>query len=268
MAYTEATRKADEERKAASEEARKHNYPDTKPLPDPVFDPFDVVFSGEGPHLEFVEVEKTFGHETIRVGEMWIDNDGYRRLTIVPGDRTGAKLWELADKRIPFSLHFEPQTDPYENPWTIEIGSVAFGGMTPSETAEFAQNELSGGCQCEACRTTGPHMSDCAVHGVDVGTPDNARIEYKDCTCRATEPDMICEAHPWRVWPHDDCIGPGMPTSNLQRLLRRKSVVVTERGPGETWLLNLDRFNSEDDIEISPVVGKAILGLIARDEEE
>jgi len=23
--------------------------------------------------------------------------------------------------------------------------------------------------------------------------------------------DMTCEAHPLRVWPHGDCIGPGMP---------------------------------------------------------
>jgi len=27
----------------------------------------------------------------------------------------------------------------------------------------------------------------------------------------ASDSDMTCEAHPLRVWPHDDCIGPGMP---------------------------------------------------------
>ena len=25
------------------------------------------------------------------------------------------------------------------------------------------------------------------------------------------EVDMVCEAHPDREWPHDDCPGPGMP---------------------------------------------------------
>jgi len=41
-------------------------------------------------------------------------------------------------------------------------------------------------------------------------------------------------------------------------------IVITERGPGESWLFNLDCFNGEDDIEITPEFGKAILGLIAK----
>ncbi len=202
MEYTEATRIADEERRVEARESRKHNYPDTKPLPDPVFEPFDVVFKGEGPHLEFVEVEKTFGHEPISVGTMWVDHENYRRLTIRPGDQTGEELWKLADKRIPFSLYFEPQTDPYENPWTIEIGSVAFGGMTPSETAGFTRGGLA-----------------------------------------------------------------GVPSSDLGRMPKRFSIVITER-PGETWLFNLGKYNSEDDIAIPEEVGRAILAQMARDEEE
>jgi hypothetical protein len=42
---------------------------------------------------------------------------------------------------------------------------------------------------------------------------------------------------------------------------------ITER-PGEAWLFNLDRFNSEDDIAIPEEVGRAILAQMARDEEE
>ena len=45
------------------------------------------------------------------------------------------------------------------------------------------------------------------------------------------------------------------------------SVVITER-PDESWLFNLDKYNSEDDVEVSEEVGKAILALMARDEEE
>lgn len=233
MEYTEETRIADEARRAEIEKQRHLNYPSTKALPDAVFEPFDIVFKGSGPHLEFVEVETTFGHQGVSVGEWWED-EKYHRLTIRPGDNTGPILWELADKRIPFSLHFDPRTDPYETQWTIEVGSAMYGGITPSETAKFTLGQLAEGCNCEPCRTTGPHKSDCAVHGVD--TPEG--IVYADangCTCRDTP--------------------------------KRFSIVITER-PGETWLLNLDRFNSEDDIEISEKVGKAILQLMARDEEE
>ena len=49
---------------------------------------------------------------------------------------------------------------------------------------------------------------------------------------------------------------------------KRFSIVITERSPGESWLFNLDRFNSEDDIEISEEVGRAILAQMARDKEE
>ncbi len=80
--------------------------------------------------------------------------------------------------------------------------------------------------------------------------------------------DWICEKHPFFVWPHDDCDGPGMLATNLLELIRisgapMHSIVITER-PGETWLFNLDKYNSEDDIEISPEIAKAILELVAR----
>ncbi len=29
-----------------------------------------------------------------------------------------------------------------------------------------------------------------------------------------SDSDMICEAHPYLRWPHDDCSGPGMPWQN------------------------------------------------------
>ncbi len=274
MAYTEETRRADEARRVENEKNRHLNYPDTKALPDPVFEPFDIVLTGEEPHMEFAEIETTFGHEGIGIGAHWTDDDGFHRITIRPGGDDGEELWKLADKRIPFSLHFEPQTDPYETPWTLEIGSAAYGGMTPSETARFTRGQLAESCQCEPCQTTGPHKSDCAVHGVDTAEG----IVYHDsngCTCR--EPDMICEAHPLKPWPHDDCKGPGMPYSNLERLVqtgmdhlgtpKRFSIVITER-PGEAWLFNLNRFNSADDIAIPEEVGRAILAQMTRDEEE
>jgi hypothetical protein len=236
LEYTEATRHADEVRREEAKKAKRLNYPDTKPLPDPVFEPFDIVLTGEGPHMEFVDIQSTFGHREVKVGEFWTDDDDWHRITIRPGDRTSEELWNLADKRIPFSLHFDPQTDPYETPWTLEIGSAAYGGMTPSETAKFTLDELARSCQCGPCQTTGPHKSDCAVHGVDTA---EGIVYHLDCTCR--EPDI------------------GTP--------KRFSVVITER-PGEAWLFNLDRFNSEDDIEISEEVGRTILALMARDEEE
>lgn len=46
-----------------------------------------------------------------------------------------------------------------------------------------------------------------------------------------------------------------------------QSIVISERGPGESWLFNINQFNSEDDIEITPETGKAILGLIAKAKE-
>jgi len=120
-------------------------YPDTQPLPDPVTESFDIVFAEHevsGPNLRFVEVEKTFGHEGLGIGVWWTDEDGYRRLTIRPGDNTGEMLWRLHDRRIPFSLHFDPQTDLYASEWTIEIGAAAYGGMSPAGAVEFALQEL------------------------------------------------------------------------------------------------------------------------------
>lgn len=81
--------------------------------------------------------------------------------------------------------------------------------------------------------------------------------------------DWICEQHPFFVWPHDDCAGPGMLATSLLELIRLSgapmySIVISERGPDESWLLNLNKYNSEDDIEITPETGKAILGLIAK----
>lgn len=118
------------------------NYPDTKPLPNPFFEPIDIVFAGEGPHLTFVEVETTFGHAGIKAGEWWEDESGYKRLTLRPGEATGQKLLELSDRRIPFSLHFDPQTDPYAGDWTLAIGPDFFGGSTPGEAIENATEPL------------------------------------------------------------------------------------------------------------------------------
>jgi len=28
--------------------------------------------------------------------------------------------------------------------------------------------------------------------------------------------DMVCEQHPDRVWPHDECAGPGMPRADVE----------------------------------------------------
>ena len=36
---------------------------------------------------------------------------------------------------------------------------------------------------------------------------------------------MICEEHPFKEWPHDSCGGPGMPASNLSRLIRESKLV-------------------------------------------
>ena len=44
-----------------------------------------------------------------------------------------------------------------------------------------------------------------------------------------------------------------------------KTLVVTERGPEETWLLNLGVYNDETDVEISEEIGQEILRLQAMD---
>lgn len=201
MEYTEETRLADEARRAEHEKNRPLNYPDTKQLPDPVFEPFDIVFTGSGPHLEFVEAEATFGHHGVKVGTWWTDERGCQRLTIRPGDDTGDLLWRLAERHVPFSLHFDPQTDPYTGDWTFEIADNHFAGGSPSSLLTWMVEEGA-----------------------------------------AAEP------------------GPKPP--------KQFSVVVTEQGPNEPWLFNLDRFNSEDDIAIPEEVGRAILAQMTRDEEE
>ena len=33
-------------------------------------------------------------------------------------------------------------------------------------------------------------------------------------TCGKCADGWICEAHPDKPWPHDDCIGPGVPCEN------------------------------------------------------
>ena len=38
----------------------------------------------------------------------------------------------------------------------------------------------------------------------------------------------VCEEHPLTVWPHDDCAGPGMPVSNIERLLKELEAVSDE----------------------------------------
>ncbi len=141
MEYTEETRRADEERRVENERNRLLNYPDTKQLPDPVFKPFDIVFKGSGPHLEFIEAEATFGHHGIKVGTWWTDESGYQRLTIRPGDDTGSLLWKLAEERVPFSLHFDPQTDPYTGDWTFEIAEKQFEGSDPPGLLAWMLNE-------------------------------------------------------------------------------------------------------------------------------
>jgi hypothetical protein len=45
----------------------------------------------------------------------------------------------------------------------------------------------------------------------------------------------------------------------------KRNLVVTERGPGETWFLNIDKFNDPADIEISEEIGRAILRLQSMD---
>jgi hypothetical protein len=47
----------------------------------------------------------------------------------------------------------------------------------------------------------------------------------------------ICEEHPTLPWPHDDCAGPGMPCSNLARLLKESE----GKGISLTDLLSLHR---------------------------
>ena len=32
--------------------------------------------------------------------------------------------------------------------------------------------------------------------------------------------DMTCEEHPWLEWPHEDCLGPGMPVTASLAMLR------------------------------------------------
>lgn len=63
---------------------------------------------------------------------------------------------------------------------------------------------------------------------VEVEGPDGASISVGEWIDRGNglkvlriprAPDMTCEAHPWEVWPHVSCIGPGMPIANSLALL-------------------------------------------------
>ena len=42
----------------------------------------DIMFQGEGPHLEFVEIHFEGTHEGVKIGEWSVDDDGYRILTL------------------------------------------------------------------------------------------------------------------------------------------------------------------------------------------
>lgn len=72
----------------------------------------------------------------------------------------------------------------------------------------------------------------------------------------------------WEYAPKDE-EGPRMSRgSGVVRKTPCFSIVITEQGPNEAWLLNLDRYNSEDDIAIPPKVGRALLALIKNRTEE
>jgi hypothetical protein len=206
------------------------NYPDTKPLPTPTEDTFDVVFMGEGPHLEFVEVEKTFGHQGMKIGEWWTDEQGYQRLTVVPGHPVARLLRALEDKYTHFSLHWDRQSDPYAMSWSVELPGedALYGGTNPIEALEFA---------------------------LEPGTKNSPPADWSAAFMRLSDEQLIEEVE-----------ARGIARSTRGGNLH--SVVITERGPNESWLFNLDVFNSQDDVEISPEVGKAILALSARQFEE
>ena len=55
--------------------------------------------------------------------------------------------------------------------------------------------------------------------------------------------DMTCEEHPWLEWPHEDCLGPGMPVTASLAMLRscdaeRAVVSAAERWHGSDWPLS------------------------------
>jgi hypothetical protein len=42
---------------------------------------------------------------------------------------------------------------------------------------------------------------------------------------------IVCEAHPWLVWPHHACAGPRMPVEE-RATLHETAGLIPERGPG------------------------------------
>lgn len=68
--------------------------------------------------------------------------------------------------------------------------------------------------------------------------------------------DMTCEAHPGKPWPHDDCIGPGMPWGALEGL------IAAEREKREELVAALHEYMGDHALAAQQEAG-AITGLPA-----
>jgi hypothetical protein len=65
--------------------------------------------------------------------------------------------------------------------------------------------------------------------------------------------DMVCEAHPWLEWPHDDCPGPGMPAKNALTLFAEcRARLATAEGRAS----GLQEFAARQSKEIVTLVGE------------
>ena len=47
--------------------------------------------------------------------------------------------------------------------------------------------------------------------------------------------DMTCEEHPWLEWPHEDCLGPGMPVTASLAMLRSCDAERAVVSAAEQW---------------------------------
>ena len=72
--------------------------------------------------------------------------------------------------------------------------------------------------------------------------------------------DMICEQHPTKPWPHDDCAGPGMPWQAGLDLLARSEQELAEA----TALLR--RLNDASDRFLGPIDQPFVIDVKAADD--
>jgi len=68
--------------------------------------------------------------------------------------------------------------------------------------------------------------------------------------------DLICEAHPWLEWPHDDCAGPGMPMRNaLDLLAQARREVEAAKALTESWKVHANAVQGNLELHAKEITG-------------